>query len=207
MTTVKPKYYGAYLSLYRLRMYSVNREILENDFGTKLSGIIQDHTFFTPYHNILSHYNNILSNHSRVRRIDTSLSSRNNIAHTTEKSRILVVDDDPDIAQLYKLILESDGYVVNSFNDPLLALSNYKAGAYELLLLDIKMPHMNGFELYRQIRLADSHAKVCFISAFEEYHTEFKKSFPNLKEEDCFIRKPIGLESLTKKVRSLLHDK
>jgi two-component system response regulator ChvI len=117
------------------------------------------------------------------------------------------VDDDPDIAYLYKLSLESDGFVVHSFNDPLLVLSNYKAGAYDLLLLDIKMPHMNGFELYQKIRLADNHAKVCFIIAFEEYHKEFKELFPGLKEADCFIRKPIELESLTKKVKSLLHVK
>jgi two-component system response regulator ChvI len=116
------------------------------------------------------------------------------------------VDDDPDIANLYKLSLESDGFIVSSFNDPLSVLSNYKAGAYDLLLFDIRMPHMNGFELYQKIRLADKHAKVCFISAFEEFHTEFKESFPDLKEADCFIRKPIELESLTKKVKSLLHN-
>jgi CheY-like chemotaxis protein len=185
-------------------MYSVNRELLESDFGARLKGVVQDHSLVPPYHYTLSA--NILNNHSGVRGIDTSISSGNNIAHTTEKSRILVVDDDPDIAYLYKLGLERDGFVVDSFNDPLLVLSNYKAGAYDLLLLDIKMPHMNGFELYQKIRRADDHAKVCFISAFEEYHTEFKKLFPNLKEAECFIRKPIELESLTKKVKSMLHD-
>jgi len=185
-------------------MYSVNRESLESNFRAKLNGIFQDYGFFPPYLSILSS-NIILSNHSGVRRIDTSISSKNNrTATTTEKRRILVVDDDPDISNLYKLSLESDGFIVSSFNDPLLVLSSYKAGAYDLLLLDIKMPHMNGFELYQRIRHADKHAKVCFISAFEEYHTEFEKSFPNLKEADCFIRKPIELESLTKKVKSLL---
>jgi CheY-like chemotaxis protein len=186
-------------------MYSVNRELLESDLGAKLKGVVQDHSFFSPYHYILS-TNNILNNHLGVRGIDTSISSGNNTTPTTERRRILVVDDDPDIAYLYKLSLEGDGFVVHSFNDPLLALSDYKAGAYDLLLLDIKMPYMSGFELYQKIRLADNHAKVCFISAFEEYHTEFKELFPDLKEADCFIRKPIELESLTKKVKSLLHD-
>jgi DNA-binding response OmpR family regulator len=116
------------------------------------------------------------------------------------------VDDDRDIANLYKLSLERDGFVVDSFNDPLLALSGYEAGAYDLLILDIKMPQMNGFELYQKIRLADAHTKVYFISAFEEYQTEFKELFPDLKEADCFIRKPIELESLTKKVKSLLQS-
>jgi two-component system response regulator ChvI len=183
----------------------------EADLRAKVNGIFLDLSFF-PYldlryfHYVLSP-NIILGSHSGVRRIDTSIRSKNNSTLTTEKRRILVVDDDPDIASLFKLSLEREGFVVHSFNDPLLALSNYKAGAYDLLLFDIKMPHMNGFELYQKIRLADNHAKVCFISAFEEYHTEFNKSFPNLKEEDCFIRKPIGLEPLTKKVKSLLHDK
>jgi CheY-like chemotaxis protein len=183
-------------------MYSVNRELLENDFRAKLLGIVQDHNFF-PYYYIPS-TNIILNNQSGVRGIDTSISSKNNNAPTTEKRRILVVDDDPDIAYLYKLSLERDGFVVDSFNDPLLVLSNYKTGAYDLLLLDVKMPHMNGFELYQKIRHEDDRAKVCFISAFEEYHTEFRKLFPNLKEADCFIRKPVELKSLTKKVKSRL---
>ena len=186
-------------------MYSVNRELLESDFRAKLKGVVQDHSFFLTNLCILT-TNIILNNHLGVRGIDTSISSGNNITPTTEKRRILVVDDDPDIAYLYKLSLESDGFVVHSFNDPLLVLSNYKTGAYDLLLLDIKMPHMNGFELYQKIRLVDNHAKVCFISAFEEYHTEFKELFPNLKEADCFIRKPIELESLTKKVNSPLQS-
>ena len=166
-----------------------------------LEGIAQDHNFFPPSLST----NIILNNHSGVRGMDTSISSNNNISPTTEKRRILVVDDYPDIGYLYKLSLERDGFVVDSFNDPLLVLSNYKAGAYDLLLLDIKMPHMNGFELYQKIRPADNHAKVCFISAFEEYHTEFKELFPNLNEAECFIRKPVELEYLTKKVKSRLH--
>lgn len=125
-------------------------------------------------------------------------------ATTLEEGRILVVDDDPDIANLYKLSLESDGFIVNTFNDPLLLLANYKVGEYDLLLFDIKMPHMDGFELYQKIRLVDDRTKICFISAFEEYDTRFKELFPDLKESDCLIRKPIDSESLTKKVNSRL---
>jgi two-component system response regulator ChvI len=125
-------------------------------------------------------------------------------ATTLEEWRILLVDDDPDIANLYKLSLESDGFIVNTFNDPLLLLANYKVGEYDLLLFDIKMPHMDGFELYQKIRLVDDRTKICFISAFEEYDTIFKELFPDLKESDCFIRKPIDSESLTKKVNSRL---
>ena len=62
---------------------------------------------------------------------------------TSDDKRILIVDDEPDIANLYKLSLECDGFVVDTFNDPLLVLSNYRAGIYDLLLINIKMPQMN----------------------------------------------------------------
>ncbi|HET8687398.1 MAG TPA: response regulator [Methanosarcina sp.] len=113
------------------------------------------------------------------------------------------MDDDLDIANLYKLSLERDGFVVDTFNDPLLALSSYKVGAYDLLLLDINMPRMNGLKLYQEIlsRHLDNHVKVCFITAFEEYHNEFKELYPGLEEANCFLRKPIALKALTEKVK------
>jgi len=187
-------------------MNSVKIHSSENRLGAKIKGVFQDHNFFPSYYHLLLP-NVILNDHSEVRGIGSSLRSNDRfITYNTEKQRILVVDDDRDIANLYKLSLEHDGFVVHSFNDPLLALSGYKAGAYDLLLLDIKMPQMNGFELYQKIRLVDDHTKVCFISAFEEYQSEFKELFPDLKEADCFIRKPIELESLTKKVNSPLQS-
>jgi DNA-binding response OmpR family regulator len=118
----------------------------------------------------------------------------------------MIVDDELDIANLYKLSLERDGFFVEIFNDPLLALSSYKTGAYDLLLLDINMPRMNGFELYQEIlsRHLDNHVKVCFIIAFEEYDNQFKELFPGLEVADYFIRKPIALKTLTEKVKSRL---
>ena len=118
----------------------------------------------------------------------------------------MIVDDDMDIANLYKLSLERDGFFVEIFNDLLLVLSRYKAGAYDLLLLDISMPKMNGFKLYQEIlsRHSDYHVKVCFVTAFEEYDNQFKELFPGLEEADCFIRKPIALKALTEKVKSRL---
>lgn len=66
------------------------------------------------------------------------------------KNRILIVDDEDDINLLFKMVLEDDGFKVDTFNDPLVALQNFTAGSYELLLLDIVMPSMNGFELYKK---------------------------------------------------------
>jgi CheY-like chemotaxis protein len=119
--------------------------------------------------------------------------------------QILIVDDEQDIARFFKVALERAGFIVYVFNNPLESLSSYKAGAYDLLLLDIKMPQMSGFELYDKIKNIDDKVKVCFITAFEEYYDEFKKQFPYLEETECFIRKPVGVEDLIRKVKSQLN--
>ena len=71
------------------------------------------------------------------------------------KNRILIVDDEPDIAQVLKMGLERNGFAVDTYNDPLDVVSNFKADSYDLLLLDIKMPKMNGFELYSKLHQID----------------------------------------------------
>jgi CheY-like chemotaxis protein len=127
------------------------------------------------------------------------------------RNRILIVDDEPDIARLFKLGLERQGgFEVDVYNDPIAALSNYKPSTYDLLLLDIKMPKMNGLELYQNIREKDKERngggeiKVCFITAFEESFNEFGRLFPNL-EIDCFIRKPISIDKLVEAVKTKLN--
>lgn len=122
-----------------------------------------------------------------------------------QKSRILIVDDEPDIARLFKLGLERSGeFEVDVYNDPLVALSNYRPGVYDLLLLDVKMPKINGLELYQKISERDKeengNVKVCFITAYEQYYSEFERLFPNL-ETDCFIRKPISIDKLVEAVK------
>jgi two-component SAPR family response regulator len=94
------------------------------------------------------------------------------------------------------------------YNDSLLALADYNTGAYDLLLVDIKMPGLNGFKFYQEVvsRHLDNKVKICFITAFEEYLDEFKELFPALDEIDCFIRKPIGLKALSEKVKSRLQQ-
>ena len=89
-------------------------------------------------------------------------------------------------------------FEVDAYNDPLSALSNFKQNAYGLVILDIRMPHINGFELYKKIRTLDDKVYVCFMTAFEDYRQEFKKSFPILDEVKCFIRKLNAIEDLVK---------
>lgn len=119
--------------------------------------------------------------------------------------RILIVDDDQDIAKFFKLALELAGFITEVSNNPLSALKNFKKGAYDLLLLDINMPQLSGFELYRKISQIDDEVKVCFITAFEEYYSEFKSEFPNLNELECYIKKPVGMDFLINAVKSRLN--
>jgi CheY-like chemotaxis protein len=125
---------------------------------------------------------------------------------TNNNKRILIVDDEQDITRLFKVALERAGFTVDVYNDPLESLSNYKTGVYDLILLDIRMPQMSGFELYNKIKEIDDKVRVCFITAFEEYYDEFKKLFPHLKEAECYIRKPVGMEDLIRIVKSHLNS-
>ena len=118
------------------------------------------------------------------------------------KGRILLVDDERDINTVVKKGLERVGFKVRAFNNPLDALSNFEAGSYDVALLDIRMPSMNGFELYKKLREIDSKIKVCFITAFEMYEEEFKKLFPSY-EVRCFIKKPIKLTDLIVEIEKI----
>jgi two-component system, OmpR family, response regulator ChvI len=94
-------------------------------------------------------------------------------------------------------------FEVDVFNDPKLALSNFKAGRYDLLLLDILMPKMNGFELCQQLKNIDDKVKVCFITAYEIYYRSLRDLFLSM-EVDCFIAKPIGRKELVSKIKTEL---
>ena len=123
----------------------------------------------------------------------------------TSNKRILIVDDEVDIARFFKLALERAGFIVDVFNDPMKSLSAYKVGAYDLILLDIRMPRMSGFELYDKIKEIDDNVKVCFVTAYEEYYDEFKKRFPHSDKTEWFIKKPIGMKELISRVKSRLN--
>ena len=120
-----------------------------------------------------------------------------------KKTRIMLVDDEQDITFSFRMGLENNGFVVDTFNDPKEALSNFKSGFYDLLLIDIKMPKMNGFELYQEIEKIDNKAKVCFITAFEVYYKSLREVFRTVKV-DCFIKKPITNEELVERITTEL---
>ena len=137
--------------------------------------------------------------------ITKKINSLRNGKKSLKTKRIMLVEDEDDIILLFKMILESDvGLKVDSFTDPFSALNNFKLGLYDLILIDIALPKMNGFELYKKIRKLDNKVKICFLTAGEMYYEEVRKQvFPEL-EANCFIRKPITNEDLIQKVKDIL---
>jgi len=120
-------------------------------------------------------------------------------------NRILVVDDEPDINILLKLILEDSGYKADVYDDPILALSNFKPDYYDLVILDIIMPTMNGFVFYQRIRDLDTGVKACFLTASETSQQEFEKGiYPIVVKEELLIRKPIQNQDLLERVKKIL---
>lgn len=117
--------------------------------------------------------------------------------------KILVVDDESDITTIIKKGLEIEGFEVDGSGNPIEVLAKYKPGSYDLLILDIKMPNMTGFDLYREIRKLDKKVKVCFITAFEIYFDEFRRVFPKI-HVSCFIQKPVTISQLAKAIRDEL---
>ncbi|HEX5977884.1 MAG TPA: response regulator [Nitrososphaeraceae archaeon] len=124
----------------------------------------------------------------------------------TKTRRILLIDDEPDIAVTIEIVLEESGFFqVDLFHDGSKALSIFRPGVYDLALLDIKMPRMDGFELCRKIRDIDNNIKVCFLTAAErENYRETDSDVINDLGTDCFIAKPVNNEDIVQRLKLLL---
>ena len=122
-----------------------------------------------------------------------------------EKLRILIVDDEKDIVAVLRRGLERNGFKVDGFIDPKEALANFKKERYDLVILDIKMPNMNGFELSRELAKIDEDAKIGFMSAFEINLDEARVVFPTLKAL-FFIRKPISLQKMVQQIGAFVSN-
>jgi DNA-binding response OmpR family regulator len=121
-----------------------------------------------------------------------------------KEKRILIVDDEPDVNLALRIVLEDSNFIVDSFNDPLRALENFKADMYDLAILDIKMPKKDGFEVYKEILKIDNRVKVCFLTAGDINYRSLKETFPTL-DENQFIRKPIENIELIKQIYKIIN--
>jgi DNA-binding response OmpR family regulator len=115
------------------------------------------------------------------------------------KTRLLLVDDEPDITTVFKQGLVSHGYSVDAFTDPELALGSYEPSSYDRIIIDIRMPKMNGFELARAMWHKDPDAKICFMTAFEIFEEEAEKVFKDLQTR-CFLKKPMSPTGLVEHI-------
>jgi len=123
-----------------------------------------------------------------------------------DKKKILIVDDELDVTLALKMYLEQQGYQVDTFTQPVKALSQFKVAFYDLLILDIKMPEMNGFELYREIKKKDEVVKVFFLTALSEMHDydAYKKEVSPKEGERYFIAKPVENEEILRRINTIL---
>jgi DNA-binding NtrC family response regulator len=121
--------------------------------------------------------------------------------------RVLIVDDEADVNLLFKIILEENNQLmVHSYTDAITALRNFRSGFYDLVLLDIKMPKMNGFELYKEISRIDPKVKVCFLTASEKYYESFRREeeINAILGENYFIQKPIENMKFIKTIMNII---
>jgi two-component system catabolic regulation response regulator CreB/two-component system response regulator ChvI len=124
--------------------------------------------------------------------------------YDSKKKKVLIIDDEPDVNTVLKMVLHRNGFNADSYDDPILALKNFKADSYDLLLLDIKMPEMDGFHLYKEVKRIDSKIKVCFLTASEMYDERFREKEWCAIDKNLFLRKPIENEKLIKKLNTMI---
>jgi CheY-like chemotaxis protein len=123
-----------------------------------------------------------------------------------KNKRIMLVDDESDVTYTLETVLEDNGFQVESYTDPTLALSNFRPGLYDLLLLDIKMPEMSGFDVYQKMKEIDSNIKVCFLTASELFYKEYRKLDANTRiNREHFVQKPVRVEELIRKLNEILY--
>jgi DNA-binding response OmpR family regulator len=119
------------------------------------------------------------------------------------RNKILLVDNEADVTITFKAILQDAGFIVNTYEDSLIALSNFIPCFYDLVILDIEMPKMNGIELSRQLLELDSNVKICFITAGEANIEVLRELYPT-RDIGCFIKKPVTIDQLVRRVKAEL---
>jgi DNA-binding response OmpR family regulator len=120
-------------------------------------------------------------------------------------AKIMIIDDDPDINNLFKIYLEHDGFQVDSYTNPKDALYYFKKGKYDLVLLDLKMPQIDGIGMFQALKNRDDEVSICLITANTSYLEQLKEKIPKI--EKYLIYKPILLKNLKEKVEALVLER
>ena len=128
---------------------------------------------------------------------------------TMQEMKLLLVDIEPDVTYAIRTVLEDNGFEVDSFNDPVLVCDIYKSNYYDLVILDIKMPKMDGFQLYDCIRQKDEKTKICFLTASELFYESLRQArnlIGDVLGEQYFIQKPIKTDELIRRLTDLINS-
>jgi DNA-binding response OmpR family regulator len=151
------------------------------------------------------------TDHRQSKREERQLQQQEEAKLSPFTKRILIVDDNPDITLTFRRAFEEANRIsgtkisfhVNTYNDPLLALLEFKPDFYDLMLVDINMPKMNGFDFCVKVFEVDINPKVCFMTSGLLNQEALKEQYPSLSI-GCFIRKPVSIENLVRRVRAEL---
>jgi CheY-like chemotaxis protein len=179
----------------------------------------KDHLVYYDNYEIVPSHDNILTARDYGRTITASIQPGYHYEipekqHEDRKTRIkaiMIVDDDPDTTLTFKKSLEAENYnssnnifvEVYTYSNPELALSEFKSNFYDLLLIDVNMPKMNGFELCTKLLEIDANPRICFMSSAEINHQGLREIYP-ATNIGCFIKKPVSIEFLVRKVKEEL---
>lgn len=126
------------------------------------------------------------------------------VALSSKIAHVLIVDDEQDITDLMQNSLSRTGIKVTTYNDPLKAIQNFRPRQYDLAIFDVRMPGMNGFDLFKSIKELDHNLKICFLTAFELQKDDFSRNSIDPETVNCFIKKPIRISEFLKRVQCLL---
>ena len=117
---------------------------------------------------------------------------------TKNNKRIIVIDDDKDITDLFSIFLEYNGYIINAYTNPLEAINNFRKNSHDLILLDLKMPKMDGMTFYHKIKEIDNNVIICFTTADKNYIQQLQKGIIDI--EKIVLYKPVLLKDLKNKI-------
>ena len=123
--------------------------------------------------------------------------------------KVLLVDNEPDVTYAIRTVLEDNGFEVDPFNDSVLVCDTYKSNYYDLVILDIKIPKMDGFQLYDRIRQKDRKTKICFLTASEMFYESLRQArnlIGDVLGEQYFIQKPIKTDELIRRLTDLINS-